>query len=703
MIPRRCSSSSRALLFLAFTLLGCRNQPALNVYLITLDTTRADHLGCYGHESIDTPNIDRLAAEGTLYERCYTPVPITLPSHLSIMSGTYPSYHGVHENGGFYVAPEMRTLAEVLKENGYQTAAFVGAFPLDAQTGLDQGFDLYDDDYPSSLEEGRHPALRRFFDERPAADVAAPTLAWLDQRGKRPFFLWTHFFDPHQPHDPPSPYRERYEDSPYDGEIAAVDEAIGQIIGRLEKRGLLDHTLIVLTADHGEGLGDHGELTHALLIYSSTIRVPLIVRDPTDPRPRRIRNPVATVDIMPSILERLGIGIPEENQGRILLHDDAEFDQKRAIPCETLYGALLHGWSPLERLTTRDWMYLHGPNPKLYNPREDPDELEDLGERFPQRMASMRAALANQWRRFAGEIAAGDANVSPEKLARLAALGYVGGFQAPSQRPEVNPDLTDPLSAIAAFREMNEGKQLAEAGQTGLGVAILEHARKTDPDNPYLLMSLATAYQSMGDTDNFGRMLNLLLAVAPEHLIGHLLSVEFLTSQGNTEAALDALRRALELDPKNLATRLFLARRLEAGGEDGEALEVYRYFLAHNPRHTLARNRYATLCYRLGLTEEAATVLQELRRDRPFYAPAFLNLAVIQHDLGHFGDSERLLERALRLRPDYAPALELHAMNLEALGREDEAGEVWRQALQIAPDESSRSRIRARLPPTIEE
>ena len=341
--PQRSAAlRAAALLATALMLVACGGEAPLNVVLITLDTTRADHLGCYGHESIETPHIDRLAAAGSLYERCYTPVPITLPSHLSILTGTYPAYHGVHENAGFYVAPELVTLPEVLHREGYATAAFVGSFPLDSQTGLDQGFDLYDDNYPSSLEAGKHPSLQGFFDERPAADVVRPALEWLADRDG-PYFLWTHFFDAHQPLIPPSPFRERYANALYDGEIAAVDEAIGRLLSRLEERGDLDRTVIILTADHGEGLGEHGELTHALLLHSSTVRVPLVIRDPRDLTARRITAPVATVDILPTLLDRLGLEIPRAVQGDLLPRSDDESTPRRSILSETLYGALLHG------------------------------------------------------------------------------------------------------------------------------------------------------------------------------------------------------------------------------------------------------------------------------------------------------------------------------------------------------------------------
>ena len=682
----------------AALLAGCGGPPPLNVLLITLDTTRADHLGCYGYEAIETPNIDRLAAEGTLYERCYTPVPITLPSHLSILTGTYPVYHGVHENAGFYVAPELDTLPEILKRRGYDTAAFVGAFPLDSQTGLDQGFDLYDDNYPSSLEEGKHPSLRGFFDERPAAEVVRPAMAWLDQRGAAPFFLWTHFFDPHQPQIPPSPYRERYASVLYDGEIASVDEAIGRLIERLEERGFLDRTLIVLTADHGEGLGEHGELTHALLLYSQTIRVPLIVRDPGGPAGERVAAPVATVDILPTILDRLGLEVPAAVQGDLLPPTNATATPRRKIFSETLYGALLQGWSPLERLTVEDWMLIHGPSPQLYHLGDDSQELHNLADSDPERLKAMRGALLERKRELAvGGVAAAEETVSPEKRARLAALGYLGGAQADLDDLEISSDLPDPHKAIAAFRDMNEGKRLTEAGQPALAAAVLEHAKKTDPTNPYLLQYLAIAYQQLGEAAALRRELDYLLSVAPEHLGGHLMLAELLASEGDVEGEVQLLERAIELDPKNQATRLVYAHRLEDSGHDTEARAVYEELLAQAPDHTLARNGHATLLYRLGEVEAAAAGFERLLREQPFYAPAHLNLAVVRHDQGRIEDSERRVLRALELRPTYGLAHEVHALNLTALGDPEGAREAWEKAGRFAVDEAARGRARSAL------
>ena len=685
--------SPLAALALALALGGCGAQPPLNLLLITLDTTRADRLGCYGHDGIETPNIDRLAAEGTLYERCYTPVPITLPSHLSILTGTYPAQHGVHENAGFYVAPELVTLPEILKRQGYDTAAFVGAFPLDSQTGLDQGFDLYDDNYPSSLEQGKHPSLQGFFDERPAADVVRPALEWLAER-HGPYFLWTHFFDPHQPQIPPSPFRERYADALYDGEIAAVDEAIGRLLARLAERGDLDRTLIVLTADHGEGLGDHGELTHALLLHSSTLRVPLVVRDPRDPAARRVTVPVATVDILPTVLDRLGIESPAEVQGHLLPRSDDRPGPRRAIVSETLYGALLHGWSPLERLTVDDWMYVHGPRPRLFHLADDPGELRNLAAERPEELAAMRRWLAERKQQLAVRtIDATETSVSPEKRARLMALGYLGtaGVADPAEL-EVSGDLPDPHTAITIFRDMNEGKRLGESGQPGLAAAVLERAKLTDPTNPFLSLHLALAYQRLGDPEALRREVDHLLRIAPENHGGHLLLAELLEREGDAEAAIGALERALELDPRNQATRLYLAHRLEDAGRDEAAVGAYRSLLESAPDHALARNGLATLLYRQGQLAAAVDELERLRRAQPFFAPAHLNLAVIRYDQGRVEDAERLVGRALALRPSYGVGHELMALNRAALGDPEGARKAWQLAHRFAADPAARRR-----------
>ncbi len=656
------------LVVLLTTLLAaCTPDDRLDVYLVTLDTTRADHIGCYGHDGIETPAIDGLAATGVRYDSAYTAVPITLPSHTSMMTGTYPVYHGVRENGGFYVPDELETLAEVLGAEGYDTAAFVGAFPLDSQTGLDQGFDLYDDNYPSRLD--RHPRLRRFFDERPAADVARAAMAWIGERGKRPFFLWTHFFDPHQPLTPPSPYRERYRDAPYDAEIASVDEAVGQILGRLEEIGRLDSTLVILTADHGEGLGDHGEQTHALLVYSSTIRVPLIVRDPRREGSSTVTAPVTTVDVFSTVLERLGIAVPEANQGVPLPLSDADADPEREIYSETLFGRLIYGWSPLQRLTAGTRVHIRGPSVELYDRANDPGETDDLVDDRPEDLD----AMARQLRRSKLEFADGGhdfsrARASEETLARLAALGYLGsGLAGGELSDEVDPSRPDPPAMMEVFNLHNEGQGLGEAGRHELAIPVLERAREMDPGNPSVLMALALSQISMGEPERGRETLARLLEVSPEDVRSHLLLASYHRSLGELEEASVLTERAVELDPEDLATRLLLAHLLEDAGRPADAEAAYRALLEREDDHVMALNGLATLLYRRGDADGAVRLLTTALERQPFYAPACLNLGVIEHDRGSYERSLRLAERALALRPGYRQALTLKERNLEAL------------------------------------
>ncbi|GJM11330.1 MAG: hypothetical protein DHS20C11_36060 [Lysobacteraceae bacterium] len=662
--------------------------------LITLDTTRADHLGPYGYEAIETPTFDRIAERGTVFEQAFTPVPITLPSHLSIMSGTTPLYHGVHENNGFYVAEEIDTLAEVLSSNGYDTAAFVGAFPLDSQTGLDQGFDLYDDNYPSSLEKGKHPSLQGFYDERPARDVVRPALQWLRSRDHdQPFFIWTHYFDAHQPQEPPSPYREQYADQPYDGEIASVDEAVGQLVAEIEQLGELDNTIVIVTADHGEGLGEHGELTHALLLYSTTIRVPLIWSNPNHQWDQRVSAAVGTIDIMPTLLDLLDLPIPDAVQGELLPRNDAEGNPDRQLYAETWYGALMHGWSPLERLTGQQWMTLHGPSNHLYDYRKDPNEINDLIDSEVE-LAGARLDLLDAVRNAnKGELDASDRSSSPDKLARLASLGYIG---ASSEAPSgVDPNLPDPIQAIAAFREMNEGKQLFSSGNYALAIEVLQHALSIDPGNQYSLQYLAMSYMAIKDFASAENAIVGLLDADSPSTQAYLLAAQLALATDDSSQAVQQLSQALESDPRNDATRQLLAQTL-AQSDRSRAIALYRE-LTDDGDNVVASNALAVLLIREGRTEAAIELLERAIASQPFYAAAYLNRGVVAFQQDQLERSLELAETAISLRPMYWQAIELKAIAADALGKNEQASSTWAWLSQYAPDQGTRDRAQQRL------
>src|SRR5271165_6122954 len=316
------------------TLAAAQSAPKINVVVITIDTLRADHLGCYGYSQIHTPNIDALAAEGTRFERAYTVVPVTLPSHTVIFTGTYPMLSGMHDFSANKLSPQQPTLASVLKQHGYATGAVIGAAVLDSRFGLNQGFDFYYDHFDfSRLEESNLDEM-----ERPGNVVADLALDWLGKNSQKNFFLWVHLYDPHFPYNPPEPYKHEYAAQPYDGEIAFADEQVGRVVRYLKEKGIYQNTVIVLCGDHGESLGEHGEKTHGFFIYNATMHVPLIIRLPENAGARTVSDPVSLVDLMPTVLRAVGLETPPQVQGRSLLPELRGDKAEHGASDRALYG-----------------------------------------------------------------------------------------------------------------------------------------------------------------------------------------------------------------------------------------------------------------------------------------------------------------------------------------------------------------------------
>ncbi|MCK5378164.1 MAG: sulfatase, partial [Acidobacteria bacterium] len=422
-----------------------------NVVLITIDTTRADHVGCFGYSEPTTPNIDRLAEEGVLFTKAFTTNPVTLPAHTSILTGTYPLFHGVRDNSTYVVNDEVTTLAEILKERGYRTAAFVGAFVLDGIFNLDQGFDTYDDDVGRdwAKDEIERRAANAFgFDERKANLVTHSAQAWLKTRPSGPFFLWAHYFDPHQPLNPPDPHRSRFTD-PYDAEIAFVDEQLGELLRSLRVDGSYDNTVIVVVADHGEGLMDHGEPTHSLFIFDSTMHVPLVIKPVAPSALSVVDGLVSTVDIVPTILEMVGAEVPDSVQGRSLMPAMAgdPIPEDRSVYMESLTARLACGWGELRGLRNLSEKLIYGPKPRLYNVDEDPGEVFDLAQSDAdgvQRVTGELEEAIALWR--SPDSSRAVAGADPETLERLRALGYVTG--AAAQAASVTEDLEDVIGMV---------------------------------------------------------------------------------------------------------------------------------------------------------------------------------------------------------------------------------------------------------------
>ena len=417
---------------LLFLLIGCRNPAppgrARNVVLISIDTCRADRLSCYGYGKETTPNIDRLAESACLFEFALSPVPITLPSHCSMLTGLLPPSHGVRDNTNYRLPDNLETVATVLKREGYKTAAFVGSVVMDAKFGLDRGFDGYND---SRFFLAGKQDYSTFFLERNAEEVTSEACAWVQTIGEsKRFFVFLHLFDPHGLYHPPEPYASLYADEPYTGEIAYTDSALATVFRTLKDKGLWDDTLIVLTSDHGESLGEHEETTHSFFLYQSTLSVPLIVRAPGIHVERRVPVQVSLIDILPTVLSYLEVRVPGGVQGVNLLplmtnEQSVETSAERILYSETLTPTK-YGCAPLFCALDGRWKYIHSPKPECYDLKADPRELNNCISKSPKGIARLRERLGQMLQEHR-RAAHGSSHYQPteEDLRKLESLGYV--------------------------------------------------------------------------------------------------------------------------------------------------------------------------------------------------------------------------------------------------------------------------------------
>jgi arylsulfatase A-like enzyme len=483
-----------------------------DLLLLILDTVRADHLGCYGDTDADTPVIDALASRGLRFDQALATAPITLPSHCSIMTGLYTPGHGVRDNGYYTLEAEAETLAETLRGEGYATAAFVASHVLDRRYGLNQGFDRYDDAVEASLAG----EARSGFNERPADAVTTAALTWLETRldedDPRPYFLWVHYFDAHWPYKPPAPYATRFAGRPYAGEIAFIDSQIGRLVDLLKRRGRLDRTLVVVMSDHGEGLDEHGETTHTLFVYDSTMRVPWILSCPALFEEELVvaDRVVSVVDVMPTVLDLLGVRRADTSDGINPIAATPGTD--RAVYVETIATLTRHGYAPLHGLRRLDDKYIEAPRPEYYDVAVDPGETENLVERRRGLAVALRNQLAVMmapWER--ADVALGRAlSLDAEQAERLAALGYVGGRVAGG-----GTSLGDPKDLVPHFKRVQEAKDLSDAGHHEEAVRMITEIVEQNPDEPWGWKNAAMLYRRVGQSDRSELALRRVLELQP--------------------------------------------------------------------------------------------------------------------------------------------------------------------------------------------
>ena len=624
---------------------------ALNIVLITIDTLRTDRLGCYGSKSVATPAMDSLARNGVVFERAFSQVPLTFPSHAAILTGTYPAYNGVQDFTSPPLGPEFRTLAESLRANGYATGAVVSSFVLDRSWGMARGFDFYDDAFPATSFFEKDPALV----ERRAKESVDHAITWLERTRRRPFFLWLHLYDPHSPYSPPEPFRAQYKGRLYDGEVAYADHELGRLLACLKGRGLYDGALILLLSDHGESLGEHGEQEHGFFVYNSTTRVPLVVKTPAGSRlrPGRRAEPVETIAVAPTLVEMAGLRDPIQKQ----FQAEGLFARQREPAAalaysETFYPFSSFGWNPLRSLESRRYHYIEAPKAELYDLQADPEERHNLAGEQSAVAAVLKEKLSQMLAQHSPlEKRAQGPELSLETIEKLRALGYMA-YRSPVSAEQLAKGLPDPKDKLGEFNAILQATDALEAGDFEKSEALLKRAQEHDPGMyliPYLRGQAASRRKDW-------------------------------------KAAVAQLSRSLELNPGFDQAMTVLARALTLSGDPAGGRKWLARALEVNPQSLRVWYELAWLHSRAGETEAARTALEKTLAIQPNFSPALRDLGMLYFRQQNYAEAAARLERAAELGIKDAPLYNFLGISYSRTNRMSEAVEAYKQALKLNPE-----------------
>lgn len=646
-----------------------------DVLLVTLDTVRADRIGAYGYAAADTPHIDALAARGRLHTRAWSPVPFTIPAHASILTGLYPATHGIRANGDAVLGREFTTLAEHLQTAGYRTAAAVASFPTTRVWGFDRGFEAYFDDVPTS-----HAFWRG---ERPADEVVSDLLGWVEQLGEDPAprFAWAHFFDAHHPYVPPEPWRSLHDD-PYDGEIAWIDAQLGRLLQAFEQRP----TLIVLVADHGESLGDHGEETHGLYVYDSTQRVPFVLSG-HGIDPAVMEAPTSLVDVLPMVLDHLGLPIPVGLDGTAHPTDD------RVVWMESWQLATRFGIAPHLAVADSQRKLISLPRPELYDLTVDPLEQHDRAADDPESIERLQA----RFEAFGFDPPSADPAhpASLDLTARLSALGYVDGhFDGDLSGPL--PDPKDHAEMLGLVQQRDRLERQGELRQ--LGPVVAELASRW-PDVSEFQARHALLVAAGGDPGEASERIAAARSRDPDNALLMQTHAVLLAADGQDEEAaeaLDRVARAMPFAPRARALAIAAMLKLP-GGADRAVEQGLQYLRAHPDDHHLAGLLGIQLAGRGELPRALGLLEQGVRADIPERDVAF-HLAAVRIGQGRYGEAVSLLETEIRHHPR---SFQAHATLLALLGRRG----AWEEQVRVADRvlESGHARAAGAVPLALEQ
>jgi len=641
-------------LFLGFAFASPAWPESSNVFLITIDTLRADHVGCYGDHQAHTPNLDALAHEGVLFQTAVSQVPLTLPSHCSIMTGTYPPMHGVRDNLGYTLGDEPPTLASLLQKKGYETAAFVGAEVLDPQRGLNRGFDIYSSPFHRKATRD-NPLLFNLQDlQRRGEEVVNDALGWMraEPRGAgKPFFVWIHLYDPHTPYDPPEPFRSLLR-SRYDGEIAYADEAVGKFLAYLREHSLYDSTLIVATSDHGESFGEHAEYTHGYFIYDTTLLVPLIIKPPARSGviPRRVEVPVRSIDIAPTITQILGLPSVPSMQGSGLL--SLMMGRAGASPTGVAYSESYYpgefGWSPLRSVRGGRYKYIDAPKPELYDLVADPQEAHNLNGTRRDVALELKSQFDNLVARITPRTPPRRTPVSPADAEMLASLGYLGTSGAPAEIRPGRP-LPDPKDELATYKLLFSGTQLAAEGQCARALPLL--TRLTQLDSSLLIgqITLGKCDLALGKFDAADTTLHSALRLRPDNLEAKFYLGICQFQENRLKEALATLQPLVQTLPNEPYLHFYLGGIYENEGVPAQALEEYQKCAAIDPHFEVAVYKVGYFLAKSGKFSEAAAQFKRVAEMDPSNASAHFNLGLAYQKSGNEAAARPEFDTACKL------------------------------------------------------
>jgi len=665
--------------------LGCFEGPGAQsgagperIVLLTIDTLRADHVGCYGAETAQTPTLDGIAARGVRFHHAISPAPLTLPSHATLLTGLNPPQHGVRDNSIFRLAEDIPTLAEGLRAAGYATAAFVGALVLDSRHGLDRGFETYGDHMGvGAMGEGSAQ-----FPSRSADAVVDEALGWLETAPRR-FLLWVHVFDPHANYDPPAPFRAAFPNSPYDGEVAFADSELGRLLRAVEARWPDGGTLVVATSDHGESLGEHHALTHGLAVYDTTQRVPLLMAGPGIPSGLVVENVVRLADLTPTLLAMAGLPELPRTSGadlRPLLR--GEDSGPRVAYLETLATRFLFDWSPLFGVRTERYKYIHAPRPELYDLERDPGERSNIAGAKPDRVRALERLLSREL----ADARALEPIAAPTDLdrQRLEALGYGVRDLRAELGEEVRPGGADPKDKVAVARAYFRAQQLSREDRDVEALAVLDGAG----EEPGILFATLRAklLLALGRAEEAERVARRAIAQGSRGDTAHMALGRALMLQGRFDEASEAMERAVSLNPTRATPLLGLAELHRERGDFDRAEELYRRALTTPDGSVRARLLLAALLLEGQRFDEADGLLAEVPAGVQPSVPEVLRLAQAEVVAGREQRALVRLREAAGRKPDSVPLAFAHSELAYRLRDTEGQLAAAEHALRLEPD-----------------